>query len=258
MRRTLPLLVVAGLLASGCASPDFRTLAMNAPALLKADASPTGTLQRETGTSAVDMTMAMEGHNMTMHMAMDVDKEHFQGGAYLTTMTMKDLQMDGKGSGLSMTFKMFCSPAHLILIGMPGAEAKRVIDNPIHECPSDDATQMTKETRAKLDAQTQALVGQVLNQSAVPKLDFVTVTKEQGKDLAVYETTVDMDMSGMTMHFTVESRATLQGARIAHMDTTGQGDMTMPDGSGMTSHMTMSGGTTYTYGTRAPIPAEYL
>lgn len=279
--RAIGLLLAFGFLA-GCSAPgtpgvtnpeQFRALAMAAPGLLKSDQGPHGNLTRVTGHTTMHVTTAIQNQTMVSDMTDDTVQEYFQGDSYLTTMSMRTSMT---GMTTDMTMRMFCSPTKLIVqmdaTGFSPA-TNETQPNPTGKC--DTASGDPKELFQGTGGQSSPWAS-LAGDGAVPELKFKTVAKEDSKDVAVYETTMNVGEQGGSMNMTVETRAAIENGRIDHMTMTGKGsmdmgDMGMPsDGSAPDGNVTMEPGlarmsVSYTfdgtmgfeYSTRGAVPREF-
>ncbi len=266
MRGWIVGLVAVAMLVPGCSSTqangEFVALAMKAPTLLEQDSKAGGTISGASGTVTTDTTVKSGGSDMTMHMEMQMTQRYFAGDAFLIEMKVTAMTMNG-GSSMTdpVTITVFCSPTRLLLefTGMPsgsGEDPSTDMANPAGSCSNSES--LRNAVMAQSDSNTASLLNNLFDQSSVPKLTFVKATTEGGKDVAVYKVDMDMGQTGMNLNMALEATATLSGPRIATLRIAGTMDMSMDmGGSSMSTHTDMDGTTTYSYGARGPIPAEY-
>jgi hypothetical protein len=143
---------------------------------------------------------------------------------------------------------MFCSPQKIVVEMMGETET---MANPAGSCQSD--AQHLMRAAEGMDSEMSQLMS-MMGMAGTYDLKFVGVEHQEGKDIAVYDTTADMDMSDLQMSFKLTTRAQLDGARISKMATSGTAEL---GGEGMSMTMVLTADSDLVYGAREPVPAKY-
>ena len=281
MRSVLALALVATFVASGCSSPsgptsEFEAAAILAPQLLKADLAKSvggdvpadlqglmGSAQGlsgSDGTMSMDMTIHSGKETMHIQMEMTTSLQVYAGGSLAMEIGMEMAGVPGRPA-MEFAMHLTCSAETVTLtsdgLAAGGGEEFDVrIENPMESCVAFAGGEVDPDEVAKYSEELRAALGQSSGASIVPNLEFVRVEPADEGYVAVYDMSLNLGgaVPGATGGLGVEARATIVDGRIVRMDFTGDGSMTMREGS---MEFDMTGTQSYSYEELPPAPADF-